>query len=114
MKDAKANYLWADVEGTGSLSLSFEKILKSQTAKYWIATGSFKNLAEFENSNPHYDQFDALKSRNVYTFESKLGSTGGTVYYEVACQSTGLSIKDYIKIFHPELLPNYMFTFAQN
>jgi iron complex transport system substrate-binding protein len=24
MKDA-ANYLWADVEGTGSLSLSFEK-----------------------------------------------------------------------------------------
>jgi iron complex transport system substrate-binding protein len=25
MKDAKANYLWADVEGTGSLSLSFEK-----------------------------------------------------------------------------------------
>jgi iron complex transport system substrate-binding protein len=28
MKDAKANYLWADVEGTGSLSLSFEKYWK--------------------------------------------------------------------------------------
>ena len=114
MKDAKANYLWADVEGTGSLSLSFEKILeKAKTAKYWIATGSFKNLAEFENSNPHYDQFDALKSRNVYTFESKLGSTGGTVYYEVAASRPDLVLKDYIKIFHPELLPNYTFTFAQ-
>ena len=114
MKDAKSNYLWANVEGTGSLSLPFEKILdKAKTAKYWIATGSFKTIAEFENSNPHYSQFDALKSKNVYTFESKLGRTGGTIYYELAPSRPDLVLKDYIKIFHPELLPNYTFTFAQ-
>lgn len=114
MKDAKANYLWANVEGTGSLSLPFEKILeKAKTAKYWIATGSFKSIAELENSNPHYNQFDALKSNNVYTFESKLGATGGTIYYELAPSRPDLVLKDYIKIFHPELLPNYTFTFAQ-
>ncbi|MDI5951159.1 ABC transporter substrate-binding protein [Flavobacterium yafengii] len=114
MKDAKANYLWANVEGTGSLSLPFEKILeKAKTAKYWIATGSFKSIAEFENSNPHYSQFDASKSKNVYTFESKLGTTGGTIYYELAPSRPDLVLKDYIKIFHPELLPNYTFTFAQ-
>jgi iron complex transport system substrate-binding protein len=114
MKDAKANYLWANVEGTGSLSLPFEKILeKAKTAKYWIATGSFKSIAEFENSNPHYSQFDASKSKNVYTFESKLGATGGTIYYELAPSRPDLVLKDYIKIFHPELLPNYTFTFAQ-
>ncbi|MBG6062766.1 iron complex transport system substrate-binding protein [Flavobacterium sp. CG_9.1] len=114
MKDAKSNYLWADVEGTGSLGLSFEKILdKAKTANYWIATGSFKNSAEFKNSNPHYSQFDALKNNNVYTFESKLGSTGGTIYYELAPSRPDLVLKDYIKIFHPEVLPNYTFTFAQ-
>jgi iron complex transport system substrate-binding protein len=114
MKDAKSNYLWANEEGTGSLSLSFEKILdKAKTAKYWIATGSFKNSAEFENSNPHYSQFGALKSNNVYTFESKLGRTGGTIYYELATSRPDLVLKDYIKIFHPEVLPNYTFTFAQ-
>ncbi|MFV8343130.1 ABC transporter substrate-binding protein [Flavobacterium sp. XS2P39] len=114
MKDAKANYLWANVEGTGSFSLSFEKILeKAKTAQYWIATGSFKSAAEFENSNPHYSQFDALKSKNVYTFESKLGTTGGTIYYELAPSRPDLVLKDYIKIFHPQLLPNYTFTFAQ-
>jgi iron complex transport system substrate-binding protein len=114
MKDAKANYLWANVEGTGSLSLPFEKILeKAKTAKYWIATGSFKSIAEFENSNPHYSQFDATKSKNVYTFESKLGATGGTIYYELAPSRPDLVLKDYIKIFHPELLSNYTFTFAQ-
>jgi iron complex transport system substrate-binding protein len=114
MKDAKAAYLWADVQGTGSLSLSFEKILeKAKTAQYWIATGSFKSIAELENSNPHYSQFDASKSKNVYTFESKLGATGGTIYYELAPSRPDLVLKDYIKIFHPELLPNYTFTFAQ-
>ncbi|SEO30454.1 ABC transporter substrate-binding protein [Flavobacterium sinopsychrotolerans] len=114
MKDAKANYLWANVAGTGSLSLPFEKILeKAKTAKYWIATGSFKSIAEFKNSNTHYSQFDAAKSKNVYTFESKLGATGGTIYYELAPSRPDLVLKDYIKIFHPELLPNYTFTFAQ-
>jgi iron complex transport system substrate-binding protein len=78
MKDAKANYLWADVEGTGSLSLSFEKYWKNQNCQILIAR-FFKNLAEFENSNPHYDQFDALKSRNML---SKVVDILGTVYYE--------------------------------
>ncbi|KDN56202.1 ABC transporter substrate-binding protein [Flavobacterium seoulense] len=114
MKDAKSNYLWADVEGSGSLGLAFEKILeKAKNAQVWIATGSFKNAQELANSNPHYNQFDAFTNRNVYTFESKLGAKGGTIYYELAPSRPDLVLKDYIKIFHPELLPDYNFTFAQ-
>jgi iron complex transport system substrate-binding protein len=114
MKDAKANYLWSDMEGTGSLGLSFEKILdKAKNANYWIATGSFKTISELGNSNPHYSQFDAFANKNIYTFESKLGAKGGTIYYELAPSRPDLVLKDYIKIFHPELLPNYTFTFAQ-
>jgi len=64
LKDAKSNYLWSATKGTGSLSLPFEKILeKAQKADYWIATGSFKNLAELKASNPHYQQFDAVKTK---------------------------------------------------
>nr|WP_314897309.1 ABC transporter substrate-binding protein [uncultured Flavobacterium sp.] len=114
MKDAKANYLWSNVEGTGSLGLSFENILdKAKNADYWIASGPFKTISELGDSNPHYSQFDAFASKNVYTFESKLGAKGGTVYYELAPSRPDLVLKDYIKIFHPELLPNYTFTFAQ-
>lgn len=114
MKDAKANYLWSDVSGTGSLGLSFEKILdKAKNANVWIASGSFKTISELGNSNPHYSQFDAYKKKNVYTFESKLGATGGTIYYELAPSRPDLVLKDYIKIFHPDLLPDYTFTFAQ-
>ncbi|MEA9412869.1 ABC transporter substrate-binding protein [Flavobacterium sp. PL02] len=113
MADAKADYLWANLEGTGSLGLSFEKILdKAKTASVWIATGSFKSLTELEKSNPHYSQFDAFKTKNIYTFENKFGATGGTIYYELAPSRPDLVLKDYIKIFHPELLPSYEFTFA--
>lgn len=114
LKDAKANYLWADVEGTGSLGLTFEKVLeKAKNADIWIAAGTFKTLEELSASNPHYSQFDAFTKQNVYTFESKLGATGGTIYYELGPSRPDLILKDYIKIFHPELLPNYTLTFAE-
>lgn len=114
LKDAKANYLWADLEGTGSLGLPFEKVLeKAKNADVWIAAGTYKTLEELGSSNPHYSQFTAFGKKNVYTFESKLGATGGTVYYEMAPSRPDLVLKDYIKIFHPELLPNYTLTFAE-
>ncbi|WDF58884.1 ABC transporter substrate-binding protein [Flavobacterium sp. KACC 22758] len=113
MKDAHANYLWADLKGTGSEGLSFEKVLdKAKTANIWIASGSFKSLDELQKANPHYGEFDAFKNKNVYSFEGKLGATGGTVYYELAPSRPDLVLKDYIKIFHPDLLPSYEFTFA--
>ncbi|OIV43957.1 ABC transporter substrate-binding protein [Flavobacterium johnsoniae] len=113
MKDAHANYLWADLKGTGSEGLSFEKVLdKAKTANVWIASGSFKSLDELQKANPHYNEFDAFKNKTVYSFEGKLGATGGTVYYELAPSRPDLVLKDYIKIFHPDLLPSYEFTFA--
>ena len=111
--DAKANYLWKDLKGSGSLPLSFESILeKGQKANYWI-TGSFPSLSEMEKTNPHYSQFDAFKNKQVFTFESEKGANGGTVFYELAPSRPDLVLKDYIKIFHPEILPNYSFTFAK-
>ncbi|HEX8577448.1 MAG TPA: ABC transporter substrate-binding protein [Flavobacterium sp.] len=113
LKDSRVNYLWKDEKGSGSLSLSFEKVLeKAKNADFWIAAGSFKTLAELEESNPHYNQFAAFKNKNVYTFESNLGATGGAIFYELAPSRPDLVLKDYIKIFHPELLPHYELTFA--
>ncbi|KAF2514318.1 ABC transporter substrate-binding protein [Flavobacterium foetidum] len=113
MKDAKSNYLWSDLKGSGSEGLSFEKVLdKAKDANIWIASGSFKSLEELQKANPHYGEFDAFKNKSVYSFEGKLGATGGTVYYELAPSRPDLVLKDYIKIFHPDLLSGYEFTFA--
>lgn len=108
LKDAKANYLWADAEGTGSLSLSFESVLdKAQNADVWIGPGQFVTLKDMADTNPHYAQFKAFKTKNVYSYSSKKGPTGGILYFELAPNRPDLVLKDLISILHPELLPGY-------
>lgn len=104
-KDAKADYLWKDSEGTGSLSLSFEAVYdKAAKAKYWVNPAQFETLADMQQANPHYAQFDAFKSKNVFSFAPKKGEKGGSVFYEYGPNRPDLVLKDLVYIFHPEVL----------
>ena len=111
LKDANTNYLWNATNGTGSLSLPFETVLdKAKNADYWFQ-GSFATLDEMQNSNIHYNQFDAFKNKKIYSFSSLKGKTGGIMFYELAGNRPDLVLKDIIKIVHPELLPDYKLYF---
>jgi iron complex transport system substrate-binding protein len=108
LKEAHGNYLWEDTKGTGSLSLSFETVLeKAKEADYWITSGQFSSLKEMTDSNPHYPEFKAFQTKNVYSFSGKKGTTGGVLYYELAPNRPDLVLKDIVKLLHPELLPGY-------
>ena len=114
LKDAQANYLWADSKGTGSLSLPFETILeKAQEAEYWISPGDFSSLQQMSESNPHYKQFAAFQNKKVYSYAINKGAKGGIVYFEWSPTRPDWVLKDLIKIFHPELLPNHKLFFFQ-
>lgn len=107
-------YLWADSKGTGSLSLPFESVLeKGVDADFWIGPGQFTSLAEMTAANAHYDQFKAFKTKNVYSFSSKKGKTGGIIYFELAPNRPDLVLKDIVKILHPELLPDHELYFFE-
>jgi len=108
LKDANAAYLWADSEGTGSLALSFETVIeKAENVDFWIGPAQFTTFKEMIESNPNYAHFKAFKDKNIYSFSSKKGKTGGILYYELASNRPDLILKDLIKILHPELLPEY-------
>ena len=114
IKEANANYLWSETKGTGSLSLSFESVLvKAQNADFWIGPGQFTSLKEMTEANPHYAQFKAFQTKNVYSYSTKKGKTGGLIYYELAPNRPDLVLKDIIKILHPEVLPNYNLYFFE-
>ena len=114
LKDAQSNYLWANSKGTGSLSLPFETVLdKAQTAEYWIAPGDFSSLKEMNDSNPHYKEFNAFKNKKVYSYSINKGAKGGIMYFELSPTRPDWVLKDLIKIFHPELLPNHKLFFYQ-
>ncbi len=114
VKDAGANYLWADSNGTGSLSLSFETVLdKAENADFWIGPSQFTSLKEMTDANPHYGRFKAFKDKQVYSSSTKKGATGGIIYYELAPNRPDLILKDLISIMHPELLPDYKLQFFE-
>jgi iron complex transport system substrate-binding protein len=112
IKEAHGNYLWKDTKGTGSLALSFETVFeKGHQAELWITSGQFNSLSDMQTANPHYNQFKAFQTKQVYTFNRKKGKTGGSLYYELAPNRPDLVIKDLVKILHPELLPSYQLYF---
>lgn len=112
LKEAKSNYLWAETKGTGSLSVPFEAVLeKAKSADFWIAPGDFSSLKEMSDSNPHYNEFGSFKNKKVYSYSLKKGAKGGILYFELSPTRPDLVLKDLIKIFHPELLPNYKLFF---
>ena len=114
LDNAKGDYLWAASEGTGSLSLSFETVLeRGQAADFWIGPGQFTSFEELEKANPNYKHFTAVQNKNVYSFSSKKGKTGGVIYYELASNRPDLVLKDLIKILHPELLRDYELYFFE-
>jgi iron complex transport system substrate-binding protein len=114
LKDAHGNYLWADEQGTGSLSLSFEVVLdKAEAADYWIGPSQYTSLKEMTDANPHYGRFKSFRNKEVYSFSSKKGAKGGILYYELAPNRPDLVLKDLVAILHPELLPNHKLYFFE-
>ncbi len=114
LKDAGADYLWADSKGTGSLSLSFEVVYdKASEADFWIGPAEHTSLADMLKSKPHYNRFKAFQTKNVYSFSTKKGRTGGVIYYELSQNRPDLVIKDLIHIFHPTILPDHKLVFFE-
>lgn len=105
-KDAGANYMFNDLPGAGSTPLAFETVFeKAIHADIWLLKYNqsvdltYKDLrAEYAP----YANFDAFKKQNIYGC-----NTGLVPYYEEFPLHPDYLLKDFIWIFHPELLPEY-------
>lgn len=109
--DANGDYLWSDTKGSGSIALNIESVIeKAQDADIWVTTGTAMSKKELRDRNQHYKQFKAFQENNTYVANRK-GATGGLLFYELGPNRPDLILKDLIKIFHPELLPNHQLYF---
>lgn len=108
LKDAGTNYIWATDSTSGYLEISFESVFeKAKDADIWIGVGSFKSLDEIKASDERYTKFKPYASKQVYTYNARLGAKGGSEFLELGYLRPDFILKDLVKIAHPDLLPEY-------
>lgn len=112
LKIARANYPWKDDNSTGSIKLSFETVYEiGLNADFWIAPGSARTLENIRERDPRYMDFKSYKNKTIYNVFGRNIEGGGNDYYETGVIEPHIVLKDVVKIFHPELLPNHQLVY---
>lgn len=108
LKDAGADYLWADDPATGSLPLAFEAVYeRTQAAEVWLNIGFFFTLDDLAAADARYADFEAFKTGSVWNNDGRVSAAGGNDFYESAVAHPETVLADLIKILHPDLLPDH-------
>src|SRR5579859_6179019 len=105
LHDAGCNYLWNDTESNGFLEISFESVFaKAKDADLWIGVGSFKTRSEMATAEKRYALFRPFMEKATYTYNTRVGATGGSEFLELGYLRPDLILRDLVKIAHPEML----------
>ena len=105
-EDAGADYVMADNDDSGGTTLDFEEVFaKSVNADFWQIDGAYDGdytLATLENEDPRYAHMKAFKQQQVL-----FCNLSRTPYRELSPVEPHILLADFVKAFHPELLPHY-------
>ena len=109
-RDAGADYVINDDETSGE-DLEFEKMYAlAANADYWRILNSFPGEFTYEAlkaSEPRNELFKAFKEKKVIYCNMKQQA-----YYEISPIQPDVLLKDFVAIFHPELVePDYQPTY---
>ena len=108
--DAGADYHWSSSKASGSLSLSFETVYPvALNADYWMNVGfnSKDTKKDILAMDSRYSDFKAYKSGQMYSYNNRVNDKGSNDFFESGNINPQTVLADLIKIFHPELLPEY-------
>jgi len=108
LADAGADYVFKDLEGSGAQPLDFEVVLeRAKDADFWVNVGAMTELKELAGIDARYEDFEAYQQGKVYTYSKRITAAGGADYFESGVAAPDLILKDLIKAFYPDLLPDY-------
>lgn len=111
--DANAQYIVKDNMEEKAMTMSFEEIFsKSKGVKYWVNAGNHASKKEMLSMNPFYGKLEVFNTGKVYGIAGRERQKAND-FFESGIVRADWVLKDYIKIFHPELLPNYKLTYMK-
>ncbi len=105
-KDAGADYFLKDDPRSGGVNLDFETVYnQADSADYWRILNSYPGTYSYEvlkAQDERYADFKAFKQKGVIYCNMR-----EKAYYENMPMEPELLLSDFIKVFHPDLLPDY-------
>lgn len=110
LRDAGADYLWSDLEGTGAMPIDFEAVVeRAKDADFWLNVGFALDLASLAAMDPRYADFKAYQEGQVFNNNARVTEMGGTDYFESGTAYPDIILTDLIAIFYPDLLGEHVF-----
>lgn len=108
-RDAGGNYLWGDTENDFTIFLDFEAVYeKARNADYWLNLGyGWTKKEDALAADSRFGDFKAFKEGDLYHYIKRTNEFGANDYWESGLMNPHKILADIIKIFHPELLPDY-------
>jgi iron complex transport system substrate-binding protein len=108
IKDAGGNFIFANNNNRDSYPINIEKAyVEALKADYWLNPNAAKSLADIENDDNRLSDIPAFKNKRIYNNNARTNSNGGSDFWESGVMSPHIILKDLIKIFHPQLVPEH-------
>lgn len=111
--DANGDYILKNNTDEKAVTMSFEEVYsKSGQTQYWVNAGNHLSKKELLSINPYYSKLEVFKKGKIYGVNAKENQKSND-FFESGVVRSDIILKDYIKIFHPELLPDYKLTYLK-
>ncbi len=105
-KDAGAEYVMGDSQESGGVTEDFETVyVKGLKADFWQTDGAHDGeftLGDLAAEDERYSSMESFKKKQVV-----FCNLSETPYRELGGVQPHYILADFVKAFHPELLPNY-------
>lgn len=109
VQDAGAKYLWDDDGSTGVMTVATEAVVeRARNADFWIGViMQVRSLEELKAIDERFALFEAFRKGKVFNNDARVNPAGGNDFWETGVARPDLVLADFIKIFHPEILPDH-------
>jgi iron complex transport system substrate-binding protein len=106
--DAGGEYLWKENTSHEGITINIETIVyQGGTADLWINAGAARSLAEIRSVDERLSLIKPFQTGAVYSNYARAGAGGGNDFYESGVVNPHIILKDMMKIFHPDVLPDH-------
>lgn len=105
LRDAGASYILKDTSEEKAVPMSFEEVMAyGKTADFWVNAGNHLTRTEMSAINGNYQAVSAFQKGRVYSVSGRANGRAND-FFESGNIRADLVLQDYVRIFHPEILP---------